>query len=248
MSSPALDWDYTELARHYERRAPYAESALRALFDLMRLPPDSACIDIGAGTGRMTAALVAERLRVTAVEPNAAMRDIGRSQVPRAHWSAARGEATGLPDRSARLITFGSSFNVLPAALALGEAARLLEPDGWLVCLWNHRDLDDPLQARLQSIIEAHVPGYRHGSRRENPEPLIAADGRYDRFAHLHGTLTHVLPRADFVAGFRAHATLARQAGERLPQVIDALDRALADHAEVAVPFVTRIHVARRRS
>lgn len=247
MSSPTLDWDYTELARHYERRAPYAESALRALFALMQLPAGSACIDIGAGTGRMTAALVAERLHVIAVEPNAAMRDIGRLQVPQAHWLAARGEATGLPDLSAQLITFGSSFNVLPAAQALGEAARLLVPEGWLVCLWNHRDLADPLQARLQSIIEAHVPGYRHGSRRDDPEPLIAADGRYDRFVHLQGTLTHVLPRADFVAGFRAHATLVRQAGERLPQVIDALDHALADCVEVAVPFVTRIHAARLR-
>jgi SAM-dependent methyltransferase len=244
----ALEWDYSELARHYRQRAPYSEEGLRELFAALRLPPQSHGVDMGAGTGRLTASLVAQGLEVTAIEPNAAMRAIGSAEVPQARWLAARAQATGLPARCARLVTFGSSFNVVPADAALHESARLLQTDGWLVCLWNHRDLDDPEQARLQAVIDEHVPGYAHGSRRDDPTPVLAGDGRFDEVVHLQGTLLHELPCADFVHGFRAHATLVRQAGAALPRVLDALTTALHGRRTIAVPFVTRIYAARRNA
>jgi SAM-dependent methyltransferase len=247
-SVSTLEWDYSELASHYRQRAPYAGGALRDLFAALRLPLRSHGIDIGAGTGRLTASLVAQGLDVTAIEPNAAMRAIGSAEVPQARWLATRAQATGLPARCARLVTFGSSFNVVPADAALHESARLLQTDGWLVCLWNHRDLDDPAQARLQAVIDEHVPGYAHGRRRDDPTPELAADGRFDDVVHLRGSLLHELPCADFVQGFRAHATLVRQAGTALPRVLDALTAALHGHGTIAVPFVTRIYAARRNA
>jgi len=247
-SASTLEWDYSDLASHYRQRAPYADDALHDLFAALRLPARAHAVDIGAGTGRLTAALVAQGLEVTAVEPNAAMRAIGSAEVAQARWLATRAQATGLPARCARLVTFGSSFNVVPADAALQESARLLQTDGWLVCLWNHRDLDDPAQARLQAVIEEHVPGYTHGSRRDDPTPVLAGDDRFDEVVHLQGRLLHELPCVDFVQGFRAHATLVRQAGAALPRVLDALAAALHGRSTIAVPFVTRIYAARRNA
>ena len=243
-----LDWDYTALAAHYRLRAPYSTHALHALFELMQLPPASACVDIGAGTGRLTAALVAQHWQVTAIEPNAAMREFGRTDVPQARWLAASGDATGLPDRCARVVTFGSSFNVLPATAALDESARLLDDGGWLVCLWNHRDLDDALQAHLQGVIEAQVPGYAHGSRRDDPTVSIAAHGAFEDIRCITGPVSHRVRADDFVDGFRAHATLVRQAGDRMPAALAALAASLHGRDELVVPFTTRIFVARRRA
>lgn len=245
-TATALDWDYSALADHYRLRAPYSDAALRDLFALMRLSAAAACVDIGAGTGRLTAALVAQALQVTAIEPNAAMRAIGGRDVPHARWLATRGEATGLPSRCCTLLTFGSSFNVLPARAALDEAARLLHPGGWLVCLWNHRDLDDPLQRRLQAAIEERVPGYEHGQRREDPTSLLDADGRFGEVQRITGRLVHATPARDFVGAFRAHATLVRQAGSAMPDVLDALAAVVAGEDSIAVPFTTRIFATRR--
>ena len=242
----ALEWDYSALAEHYRFRAPYAAAALAQLFERAALSPGSDCVDIGAGTGNLTAALVAHGLRVIAVEPNDSMRAIGERTVPQARWLARRGEATGLPRHACRLLAFGSSFNVIPASAALEEAARLVRPGGWLACLWNHRDLDDPLQVALQEAIRKHVPGYRHGRRREDPRPLFAADGRFGDIGCIEAAFRHVVTATDFVAGFRAHATLVRQAGDALPQVLEELARVLAGSGRITVPFVTRIFVARR--
>jgi SAM-dependent methyltransferase len=244
--SAALDWDYSALAEHYRHRAPYADAPLRRLFATLALANGASVVDIGAGTGRFSAVLVAEGFAVTAVEPNPAMRAIGRRAVPEAQWFDARGEATGLDGARHALVAFASSFNVLPAAEALAEAARLLEPGGWLVCLWNHRDLDDALQGELQAIVEREVPGYAHGTRREDPTAAIVGDGRFDEPRRFEGAMRHDIDTRDFVDGFRAHATLIRQAGPTLPRVLDALAERLAGVERLSVPFVTRIFAARR--
>ena len=244
----AIDWDYSALAEHYRHRAPYASDALRQLFALAALPRGAVAVDIGAGTGRFTAALVGEAFAVTAVEPNRQMCAVGRQAVPEAHWIATRGEATGLAGAECDLVSFGSSFNVLPPAAALSESARLLKRAGWLVCLWNHRDLDAPLQAELQAIVEREVPGYSHGARRDDPSAAIVGDGRFDTPRRLVGRTSHDIRCTDFVAGFRAHATLIRQAGDALPRVLDALSERLADRERIVVPFVTRVFVAQRRA
>jgi SAM-dependent methyltransferase len=242
----ALAWDYSSLAKHYRHRAPYADDALRQLFAVIAAPQRTHAVDVGAGTGRFTEWLIARGFDVTAIEPNPDMRALGAATVPAARWLDARGEATGLTDACCRIVAFGSSFNVLPASAALAESARLLTPGGWLVCIWNHRDLDDPLQAALQIDIEREVPGYAHGARRDDPSAAIAADGRFEMPRRIVGRTVHAIGATDFVQGFRAHATLVRQAGSRLPHVLDALSRRLGDSARIAVPFLTRVFAARR--
>jgi SAM-dependent methyltransferase len=248
VNADTREWDYDALAAHYRLRAPYDAAALDALF--ARLAPDARadCVDVGAGSGRLTAELVARGLRVTAIEPSAPMRAIGARDVPGARWIEADAQHCALEDACCSVLTFGSSFNVMPAQVALDLAARLLRPRGALVVLWNHRDLDDPLQQRLQEAIEEHVPGYAHGSRRDDPTATIGADGRFEAAAHIRGRFSHRVRAVDFVEGFRAHATLVRQAGEAMPRVLDAMHRALAGHEVVDVPFTTRIWFARRRA
>ncbi len=76
-------------------------------------------------------------------------------------------------------VLFGSSFNVVDQHAALHEVCRLLVPDGWFACMWNHRDLDDPVQLKIESIIKAAIPGYSYGSRREDPRGVIDASGYF---------------------------------------------------------------------
>ena len=65
-----VKWDYTTLAEHYDQRADYSLSALKAIFDIMKLPQESLIADIGAGTGKLSLPLLGLGYRVTAVEPD----------------------------------------------------------------------------------------------------------------------------------------------------------------------------------
>jgi len=242
-------WDYTPLARHYESRAPYHPATLAGVLAEAAIAPGGAAVDVGAGTGRFTRALAETGFEVEAVEPCAAMRAIGEERclgLP-VRWSAARGEATGLPDARHRLIAFASSFNVVDSTAALAEAARVLAPDGLLVCLWNHRDLGDPLQQAIEASVRRIVPEFRYGRRREDPTHLIAESGRFHAVGHVSLAHVHLTDVETFLDGFRAHATLVRQAGARLDAVLGDVGALLAGSREVAVPFTTRVWFARRR-
>lgn len=239
-----LDWDYSALAAHYNQRAPYAPAAIDALLRELALPAGARVVDIGAGTGRLSLPLQQRGLALTAVEPNAAMRAVG--QRDGLDYVAARGEATGLAGGTFALASYGSSFNVMPAQAALAEAARLLCSNGYIALMWNHRDLDDPLQQAVEQAIRRNVPDYGYGSRREDPSAEIQRSGLFGPARHLSHAFVHVSTQAAFLDGFRAHATLLRQAGDKAAAVLQDIAAAVGSAQQIAVPFHTRIWWAQR--
>jgi SAM-dependent methyltransferase len=162
-------------------------------------------------------------------------------------WTKGTGECTGLASGGFDLVTFGSSFNVVDQAKALAEAARILSPAGSLACMWNHRDLEDPLQARIEAIIRNEIPGYEYGRRRQDPTPVIDASGLFGTVGAIEELFVVEVPRADYVEAWRSHATLRRQAGARFAAIVEAIERALDDITSLATPYFTRIWYAHRR-
>ncbi|UXI67828.1 class I SAM-dependent methyltransferase [Tahibacter amnicola] len=244
----ALNWDYSALATHYDKRAPYATDAIDALVAALQLDATCAVADIGAGTGRLSLPLAERGLTVTAVEPNPQMRAIGEQiRHPRLRFVDGCGETTGLPAGAFGLVSYGSSFNVLDTTAALDESCRLLQNNGAIALLFNHRDLEDPLQREVEAVIRHHVPDYAYGSRRDDPTPRIAQHGGFGTVQSLSTRFIHRTSRADFIDGFRAHATLLRQAGAARAAVFAGLEALLADQPVIDVPFTTRAWYAHRR-
>jgi len=245
---PPVEWDYTALAAHYDKRADYADSALQAMLELTGPSRQRPVADIGAGTGKLTRCLLARGYPVCAVEPNGAMREIGIRNTAggRVAWSAGTGEETGLPGDAFDLVAFGSSFNVTDRQRSLAEAHRLLRPGGWFACMWNHRDLANPLQALCEQVIRRHLPRYDYGSRRQDQSAVIRASGLFEEPRLLEGGIVSRLSVEDFVEAWRSHGTLQRQAGEAFERIVEEIREALADRAQVAVPYTTRIWCARR--
>lgn len=131
--------------------------------------------DIGAGTGNLSIMLSERNLNVKAVEPNDAMRNIGieRLSGKSVQWVKSNGVNTTLQSDAFDWVTFGSSFNVMDRDEALKETHRILRKDGIFTCMWNHRDLGDPIQNKAQDIIKEFVPNYDTGVRREDQRPVI---------------------------------------------------------------------------
>jgi SAM-dependent methyltransferase len=141
---------FAGVASAYERGRPgYPEKAVRWMVGAE--PSD--VVDLGAGTGKLTRALVALGHRVTAVEPLDEMRAELEAVLPGVHAVVGRAEAMPLADGSADVVTSAQAFHWFDHDNALPEIARVLRPRGRIALVWNSRDDRDPWMARLSAII-----------------------------------------------------------------------------------------------
>lgn len=242
-------WDYTELAEAYVHRPSYAPSALDEITEVAGLVPGDRVCDVGAGVAHLTLEWLDRGLMVDAVEPNDEMRRIGIERTANragVRWSEGVGEDTGRPDATYRLVSFGSSFNVCDRTLALAEARRIGVEGAWFTAMWNHRDLEDPIQAEIEAIIGRHVPDYGYGVRREDQSEFLRDSGALADITAVEGTILHTMPTEVATEAWRSHATLQRQAGDRFEQVVDEIGAHLASlGTEIIVPYRTRAWIGR---
>jgi SAM-dependent methyltransferase len=138
------------VAEEYDRGRPGYPSAAIAWL-LGSQPLDVA--DLGAGTGKLTAALVAEGHRVVAVEPLAEMRAVLRARVPQARVVAGVAEQTGLAAATVDAVVAGSAFHWFDRSRALPEIERILRAPGILGMLGNGFDTSPPWVARLRQML-----------------------------------------------------------------------------------------------
>jgi SAM-dependent methyltransferase len=121
----------------YERSRPgYPDAAVDWL-----LPEGTRTVlDLGAGTGKLTRALVARGVEVIAVEPLAEMRQSLAAALPEVRPVAGTAEEIPLDDDSVDAITVAQAWHWVDPERATAEVARVLRPGGTLGLIWNRRD------------------------------------------------------------------------------------------------------------
>ena len=120
-----------------EHRPDYAQDAVRWALELA---PGARVLDLGAGTGKLTGALVALGVDVVAVEPDPAMLAELRRALPGVRALQGSAEAVPLPDGSVDAVLAGNALHWFDMAVAGPEIARVLAPGGTLAGLWNVMD------------------------------------------------------------------------------------------------------------
>jgi SAM-dependent methyltransferase len=101
---------------------------------------DRSLLDLGAGTGKLTATLVELGVEVVAVEPDPAMLAELRRALPVVRAVGGSAEAIPVPAGSVDVVLAGNALHWFDMAVAGPEIARVLTPGGVLAGLWNVLD------------------------------------------------------------------------------------------------------------
>ena len=142
-----------QAAAYAEYRPDYPDAAVRWALEPVSGRPEIRVADLGAGTGKLTAALLREdRVGVVAIEPDPAMLAELRAVLPGVSAMPGRAEEIPLPDASVDAVVCGQAAHWFDMDKALPEIARVLAPGGVLAGLWNMDDNRVPWVAGLAEI------------------------------------------------------------------------------------------------
>ncbi len=243
------EWDYTDLAEAYLKRPDYAQAAIDKMVECAGLKKGDSVCDVGAGAAHLTIKLAEFGFDVCAVEPNDNMRANGinrTKEFANVQWFEGVGEHTGMADNKFKMVTFGSSFNVCKRDEALIEAKRILQPNGWFACMWNHRDLQDSLQSEIENILKKNVPNYDYGTRREDQTEVINQSGLFKEVVFIEEGVVHEILAEDFIEGWKSHGTVQRQSKEKFDYINEEIRKVVEAKGQkyIKVPYTTRIWMA----
>jgi len=206
--------------------------------------PGGEVLDLGAGTGKVTEALLRRHgVRVTAVDPDAAMLAQFRADFPTVAAHAGTAERIPLPSAAFDAVVVGTAWHWFDRARAEPEIARVLRPGGVLVVLWNgdddtvewvrgyHRALHPQEQAPIGTTLSAAQPsdpafGASETRRFANPVPTTI-DGFVETIAtHSWALIADPGERAAALARMRDYLLVRPETSPgafTLPMVTDVV-------------------------
>ena len=149
---PALDlppddepFDFRRQAATYGRfRRNYSAGLYDAVEARVGRSAGRVALDLGCGTGFVTASLVARGWRAIGVDFSSPMLAAARAASSDAMLVRARAEALPVSAGCASLVTVGTAFHWMAPTPTVAEIARVLVPGGWCAIFWRLSLRDSP--------------------------------------------------------------------------------------------------------
>jgi SAM-dependent methyltransferase len=237
-------------AREYELGRPgWPEELLDRVVADLGLSSKAEVLDLGAGTGKLTRALVPRFARVVAVEPDDVMRAVLQEVVPGAEALAGRGEAIPVPDGSVDAVFSAEAFHWFAGEESIAEIARVLRPRGALVIFWNipveFADLGDEAEAVIDEAFErGGVPGLPRVLSGEWRRPI--EDGPFEELREAEVERDVLNTRDEWIANLLSVSSIAHQPEEDRATFASRLRELVPADREVRRGIRTVAHWTRR--
>lgn len=159
-------------------RPGYPAGIVDFLRDELSLTPAATVADVGAGTGLLSELLLRNGNVVIGVEPNDAMRAVAESRLksyPNFRSVKGTAEATTLADACVEFIAAAQAFHWFDAGRARAEFRRILQPEGWVVLVWNMRRLEaTPFLRDYEGLLREFGTDYQQVNCEQVSEARIA--------------------------------------------------------------------------
>lgn len=204
---------FGSVAAAYDSGRPgYPEPAVRWLMG----GEAKTVLELGAGTGKLTEALVQQGHDVHATDPDPEMLRVLKDRCPDVRTDIATAEAIPAPDRSYDVVVVAQAFHWFDAEQALPEIARVLKRGGHLALVWNVRDERIPWVKRLGRVLGDQ-------ESRHSEQPVVESDlfGFVDTFDATHWQHVDRVSIVDLVTSRSNVATM--EDGERDAKVAEVL-------------------------
>jgi SAM-dependent methyltransferase len=248
--SAAVGFDRAAAA--YERGRPdYPAPAVAKLADELAIASGREVLDLAAGTGKLTRALVPLGAALVAVEPVPGMREQLQRSVPQARVLDGTAERIPLEDGSVDAVVVAQAFHWFDAAAATAEIHRVLRPNGGLGVIWNSWDERVGWVARVQCLVHEYV----HGAPQQRTSPWARRVDDTGLFAPLQdeefpnvvrGDLDTLLARVASVSYIAALDQTEREGVLAGVAAIVNCHPATRGRDELEMPYVTHVAWARR--
>lgn len=234
---PTAAAGFSAAAKVYERARPgYPDEAVVWVAERLGIGPGRDVLDLAAGTGKLTRQLVPLGARIVAVEPIDEMRAELERAVPCVVALPGTAEAIPLSDESVDAVTCAQAFHWFHTDEAVREIRRVLRPGGGLALFWNGRDLEDPVQARVDALLAPHKQEFPGGEESTRAVP-VPAEHRTFRFAQN-------LTIAEYVDRVASTSVVAVMPAAQRDGLLGDFREALTGLAEpLVVRYVTDVYV-----
>ena len=134
-----------KVANYVKYRPSYPDAILGLLDKEIGFDQFKDVADIGSGAGKLSRLFLNNENLVYGVEPNDEMRQAGEKLLgDYINFISINGtaESTTLADRSVDVIVSGQAFHWFDTDKAKSEFTRILKPGGYVVLIWNSRDIE----------------------------------------------------------------------------------------------------------
>lgn len=217
-------------AELYEQGRPdFPAASLAFLTRSLDLQPGRRVLDLAAGTGKLTRALVRTGADVVAVEPVAGMRAVFASLLPQVPILDGTAEAIPLPDDDVDAVTVAQAFHWFDPEPALAEMNRVLRSGGRVALMWNSRDETSPVEQAATAVIERHRDGTP--SHRTMDLANILATSPFEPVDRHHLAWTMQVNEPAFLARFLSVSFVAALDQPIRDQVAEELRDVFVAHA-----------------
>jgi SAM-dependent methyltransferase len=244
---PVSSVGFARGAEVYERVRPqYPDRAVDWAIERLGLGPGSVVLDLAAGTGKLTRALVARKLKVLAVDPSTEMLAQLRTTLPDLEVRDGTAEAIPLEDATVEAVTVAQAFHWFEPQPALREIHRVLRPNGGLALFRNLRNDDDPVQAAWEEIVRDAKTAVRDREGLDGRSE-IARSGLFGPLDELEDRWSQQLGVDEFVNLVASRSYVSRLPDPERERILAKVEAA-AERLGEPIPFryVTQVRVARR--